>query len=40
MWASAEAGESWIRIRIPDIQQIVSSRQEAQKEKARKEFKP
>ena len=40
MWASAEAGGSWIRIRIPDIQQIVSGRQEAQKEKARKEFKP
>lgn len=40
MWASADAGGSWIRIRIPESQQIVSDRQEAQKEKARKEFKP
>ena len=40
MWASADAGGSWIRIRIPEAQQIVSDRQEAQKEKARKEFKP
>lgn len=40
IWASADAGGSWIRIRIPESQQIVSDRQEAQKEKARKEFKP
>lgn len=40
MWASADAGGSWIRIPIPESQQIVSDRQEAQKEKARKEFKP
>lgn len=40
MWASASGGGSWIRIRIPETQQIVSDRQEAQKEKARKEFKP
>jgi hypothetical protein len=40
MWASADAGGSWIKIRIPEAQQIVSDRQEAQKEKARQEFKP
>lgn len=40
MWASADLGGSWIKVRIPDAQQIVSDRQEAQKEKARKEFKP
>jgi len=41
MWASADgAGGSWIKIRVPEAQQIVSERQEAQKEKARKEFKP
>ncbi|HET6975474.1 MAG TPA: hypothetical protein VFI24_04075 [Pyrinomonadaceae bacterium] len=40
MWASVDAGGSWIKIRIPKTQQIVSDRQEAQKEKARKEFKP
>jgi hypothetical protein len=40
MWVSADAGGSWIKIRIPEAQQIVSDRQEAQKEKARKEFKP
>ena len=40
MWASANAGGSWIRIRIPEAQKIISDREEAQKEKARKEFKP
>ena len=40
MWASADMGGSWIRIRIPEAQQTVSDRREAQKEKARKEFKP
>ena len=40
MSASAGAGGSSIRIRIPETQQIVSDRQEAKKEKARKEFKP
>jgi hypothetical protein len=40
MWASADAGGGWIRVRIPETQQIISDRQEAQKEKARKEFKP
>ena len=40
MWASADVSGSWIKIRIPESEQIVSDRQEAQKEKARKEFKP
>lgn len=40
MWAWADARGSSIKIRIPETQQIVSDRQEAQKEKARKEFKP
>lgn len=40
MWASAGAGGSSVRIRMPEVQQIFSDRQEAQKEKARKEFKP
>lgn len=40
MWASADAGGSWIKIRIPEAEKIASDRQEAQKEKARKEFKP
>jgi hypothetical protein len=40
MLASADASGSWIEIRIPEAQQIVRDRKEAQKEKARKEFKP
>ena len=40
VWASADVSGSWIKVRIPGAQQIVNDRQEAQKEKARKEFKP
>ena len=40
VWASTDAGGSWIKVRIPETQQIVNDRQDAQKEKARKEFKP
>jgi hypothetical protein len=40
MWASADVGGSWIRVRNPAAQQIVSDRKEAKKEKARQEFKP